>query len=104
MGAGFATLVKLKIASSIAAKIGLAALIGFGFAFPLLTLALALLAGLVVSIASCDDPGSLDLSCECCERRGRRDRLRKLIDQRRKWLDDRSGSPPCLSPDPSRRR
>ncbi|MGU3358940.1 hypothetical protein ACLBWX_01265 [Methylobacterium sp. M6A4_1b] len=98
-GAILAALIKLKVAGSLALKLGIAALVALGLAWPFAVLAVLLLVGFVVSLVSLFEGGALDCpdaaSCDGCERREKRAaRLRHLIARRRAWLTAPSGPAP----------
>ncbi|MCJ2034019.1 hypothetical protein [Methylobacterium sp. J-068] len=100
-GATLATLVKLKLAGSLALKLGIAALVGLGLAWPFVALALVVLFGLVVTIValfsgeniSCPE-AACDWGCDGREKRGAR--LKQRIAERRAWLAAPSGPAPSL--------
>ncbi|GJD74473.1 hypothetical protein [Methylobacterium goesingense] len=98
-GATLAALIKLKVAGSLAVKLGLAALVGLGLAWPFVALAVIFLAGLVLSILSLFGEGSVscpdgDCDCGCHRREARAERLRQLIARRRDWLAEPAGPAP----------
>lgn len=102
-GATLAALIKLKVAGSLALKIGLAALVGVGLAWPFVVLAVLFLFGLVLSILSLFGDGPVDCpegSCDCgCDRREKRaERLKALIARRRAWLAEPVGPAPRIRP------
>ncbi|MCE4222680.1 hypothetical protein HCU64_02860 [Methylobacterium sp. C25] len=89
LGAGgtLATLLKLKVAGSITLKLGLALVVGIGFAWPLYALAAIAIGFVLLSVLSCESP---DCHCDCpgdCQRKEkRRARLDEMIETRRTWL------------------
>ncbi|GEP05910.1 hypothetical protein [Methylobacterium oxalidis] len=101
-GATLGLLLKLKIAGSLAIKLALSALVGVGFAWPMLAAAILVLAGLVISILSLLDgqggnlhlDGPCDWPCGCERRRARAARLKALIARRRDWLAQGAGPAP----------
>ncbi|MER2263912.1 hypothetical protein [Methylobacterium oxalidis] len=103
-GATLGVLLKLKITGSLGIKLALAALVGLGFAWPMLAAAILVLAGLVISILSLLDgqggnlhlDGTCDWPCGCERRRARAARLKTLIVRRRNWLAQ--GIDPAPSP------
>lgn len=106
--ATLATLIKLKLTGSVVLKLGIALLVGLGLAWPFAALAVMVLLGFVLALASLFEGGSLDCpdapSCDGCERREKRAaRLRHLIARRRTWLAAPSGPVPTArrrEPDP----
>ncbi|WP_407529186.1 hypothetical protein [Methylobacterium oryzisoli] len=98
----FALLLKLKLAGSLALKLGLALAAGLVFAWPVLGIVVLVVLGTVVWIASLFDgdggrpslDGPWDLSCDCDRREKRAARLAMLIERRRSWLAAPSGPPP----------
>ena len=99
-GATLATLVKLKIAGSLALKIGLAVAVGLGFAWPAFGLTVLLIGAVVVALAACEvNDCPVDCSGDGCKQREkRRERLDTLIAERRDWLANPHGRPPRLRP------
>lgn len=87
VGAGgtLATMLKLKIAGSLVLKIGLAVVVGLGFAWPLYALAAVVLGFAVLSILSCE-PAGCDCPSDCKRKELRRARLDRMIEQRKTWL------------------
>ncbi|GEO99757.1 hypothetical protein [Methylobacterium haplocladii] len=87
-GGALATMLKLKIAGSVVLKIGLAVIVGLGFAWPLYAFAAVILGFAILSIL--DSSSGSAPSCDCpgdCERKeSRRARLDRLIEQRKTWL------------------
>jgi len=97
--ATLATLIKLKLVGSLVLKLGIALLVGLGLAWPFAALAVVVLLGFILALASLFEGGSLDCpdaaSCDGCEHREKRAaRLRHLIARRRTWLAAPSGPPP----------
>ncbi|KQT82106.1 hypothetical protein ASG51_20205 [Methylobacterium sp. Leaf465] len=98
-GATLATLIKLKLAGSLALKLGIAVLVGLGLAWPVVVLAVVVLIGFVLALVSLFDGGAADCpdtACgDGCERREKRAaRLRHLIARRQAWLAAPSGPAP----------
>lgn len=105
-GATLLTLVKLKLAGSLALKLALAGLIGLGLAWPVTALAVIGVVWLVLSVvllivglfegnASAHDLSpSCDWPCDCNRRETRAARLKALIETRRAWLASRAGTVP----------
>jgi hypothetical protein len=87
VGAGgtLATMLKLKVAGSLVLKIGVAVVVGLGFAWPLYALAAVILGFALLSILSCE-PANCDCPCDCKRKESRRARLDRLIEQRKAWL------------------
>ncbi|GJE57486.1 hypothetical protein [Methylobacterium sp. WL9] len=87
-GGALATMLKLKIAGSLVLKIGLAVIVGLGFAWPLYAFAAVILGFAILSIL--DSNSGSDPNCDCpgdCERKeSRRARLDRMIEQRKTWL------------------
>lgn len=94
-------LLKLKLAGSLALKLGIALLVGVGFAWPLVALAALVVCGFVLSVLSLFVDGQVDCpeaACDCgCDRREKRAaRLKQHIIERRAWLADPSGPAPSI--------
>ncbi len=87
VGAGgtLATMLKLKIAGSLVLKVGLAVIVGLGFAWPLYAFAAVLIGFAILSILSCE-PADCDCPSDCKRKALRRARLDRLIAQRKAWL------------------
>lgn len=89
LGAGgtLATMLKLKVAGSLGLKLGLALVVGLGFAWPIYALAAIAIGVVILSVLSCEVP---DCSCDCpgdCQRKeNRRKRLDEMIETRKAWL------------------
>lgn len=105
-GATFLTLIKLKLAGSLALKLALAGLVGLGLAWPITALAVLGVVWLVLSVvllivglfegnASAHNLSpNCDWPCACGQREKRAARLKTLIERRRTWLADRAGTVP----------
>jgi hypothetical protein len=108
LGAGttLVALIKLKLAGSLALKLGIALLVGLGLAWPFVTLAVFVLLGIVLAILSLFGDGAVECpDCSCyggCDRREKRAaRLKHQIALRRAWLATPSGpAPSLLAPQP----
>lgn len=108
-GATLLVLLKAKVAASLGLKLVIAAIVGFGLAWPVAVLAFVFVAGVVVTIlgalmgegglSGSDVDGSWDCGCK----RERMRRLKHLIALRRAWLAAPSGPAPSIRRDSGRR-
>lgn len=108
-GATLLVLLKAKVAASLGLKLVVAALVGFGLAWPVAVLAFVFVAGVVVTILGAlmgeggVSGGDFDCSWDCGCKRERMKRLKHLIALRRAWLAAPSGPAPSIRRDPDRR-
>lgn len=99
----FWAVAKFKLATSLAAKLALAVLVGLGFAWPLAALALVVVVFVVAALFE-GDVMNPDCDCFSARRKPRRERLDALIVARERWLADPAGPAPRILGTPSTRR